>query len=199
MALLALARDWAVQTGASLAVATVDHGLRPESAAEAEGVARICAAWDIPHQTRTLTGLEGSSNLAARAREARYDALATWADALKMRPVLLGHTMDDQAETVLMRLGRGSGVEGLSGMPATMNWRGVTFLRPLLQVRRFQLRNFLVERGIQWAEDPTNSDPAYGQGESQIGADGTGAAGHFGRRAFGHGRSAGAATQCAGG
>ncbi len=161
MALLSLARDWAGQTGAKLCVATVDHGLRPESAGEAELVARVCAEWQIPHQILKITGLTGSGNLSARAREARYDVLSEWACGCGTQTVLLGHTMDDQAETVLMRLGRGSGVEGLSGMSGSMSWRGVTFLRPLLRVRRTALRDFLVDRGISWVEDPTNSDPAY--------------------------------------
>lgn len=161
MALLSLARDWADQTGAKLSVATVDHGLRPESAGEAELVAQVCAGWGIPHQTLRITGLSGSGNLSARAREARYDALSEWAHGNGTETVLLGHTMDDQAETVLMRLGRGSGVEGLSGMSGQMQWRGVTFLRPLLHVRRAALRDLLVDRGISWVEDPTNSDPAY--------------------------------------
>lgn len=161
MALLALARDWADGAGSKLIAATVDHGLRAESADEAELVAQFCATCEIPHRTLTLSGLTGSGNLAARAREARYDALAEWATRSGARTVLLGHTMDDQAETVLMRLGRGSGVEGLSGMPDHMHWRGVEFLRPLLGLRRTALRALLVERGIHWVEDPTNSDPAY--------------------------------------
>lgn len=161
MALLALSRDWRDSHGVTLLAATVDHGLRPESPAEASSVATCCADWQIPHRTLTLTHLTGNRNLAARAREARYDALSAWAHEIGAETVFLGHTLDDQAETVLMRLARGSGVEGLSGMPVEMHWNGTRFLRPLLNHRRTGLRTWLRERNIGWIEDPTNDDPAF--------------------------------------
>ncbi len=161
MALLALARDWAAGADSTLIVATVDHGLREDSRAEAEFVAHTCSRWDLPHEILTLSGLEGSGNLPARARDARYDALSGWAHRNSVATVLLGHTMDDQAETVLMRLARGSGVEGLSGMASGMVWNNVHFRRPLLKTRRDALREWLRERDIAWVDDPTNEDHRY--------------------------------------
>ena len=124
-------------------------------------VAQTCAAFGIPHATLTLTELSGSGNLPARARDARYAALSAWAIAKNVSAVLLGHTMDDQAETVLMRLARGSGAEGLSGMSTTMKWDGVTYRRPLLDIRRKALRDWLHNRDLVWIEDPSNEDHSY--------------------------------------
>ncbi len=161
MALLALARDWAATAGITLTVATVDHGLRPESPDEAAFVGQICADWEIPHQILELSGLDRAGNLPAMARNARYDALSAWAVSSGAETVLLGHTMDDQAETLLMRLARGSGVEGLSGMADRMTWNRVQFLRPLLSIRRNTLRTWLCQHAISWVDDPTNDDDRY--------------------------------------
>ena len=161
MALLALAREWIRNSHGTLTVATVDHGLREESSAEAEFVARICTRWNLPHEILSLSGLQGPGNLPARARDARYDALSGWALRNSIPTVLLGHTMDDQAETVLMRLARGSGVEGLSGIPSELVWNGVFYKRPLLKTRRAALRDWLQRRDIEWIEDPTNEDSRY--------------------------------------
>ena len=161
LAVLALARDWVAASGAALLAATVDHGLRAESRAEAEHVAKACAAWAIPHEILTLGALSGPGNLSAKARNARYDALSGWAEHHDLSAVLLGHTMDDQAETILMRLARGSGAEGLSGMASEMHWDGVRYLRPVLTQRRDTLRTWLHTRGIAWIDDPTNQDDGY--------------------------------------
>ncbi len=161
-ALLLIAARWTRDRGWRLAAATVDHGLRPESAAEAAGVAGQCAELGIPHETLPAGDLAAAAgNLSAAAREARLELLSAWAARLGLASVLLGHTLDDQAETVLMRLARGSGVEGLSGMQADLCWRGTRWLRPLLGVRRADLRGFLLAEGFSWAEDPTNENPGY--------------------------------------
>lgn len=162
VALLHLAFDWAAERDIVLRVATVDHRLRPESRNEAAFVQAICTDLGVSHATLTLSGLQdGSGNLSARARNARYDALSGWACDSGVDEVLLGHTMDDQAETVLMRLARGSGAEGLSGMSTSMIWGGVQFRRPLLSLKRQQLRDWLVQNGREWIEDPTNDDLTY--------------------------------------
>ncbi len=147
--------------GLPLSVATVDHGLRPESAAEAETVAAVCAGLGLPHKTLRWTDPSGPGNLSARARTARYRLLGDWARGQGIGAVALGHTLDDQAETVLMRLARGSGVDGLSGMAEARTAEGILWLRPLLTQGRGTLRDWLLGRGIRWAEDPTNDDPAY--------------------------------------
>ncbi len=147
--------------GLRLSVATVDHGLRAEAAAEAAMVAATCAGLGLPHATLRWTDPGGPGNLSARARAARYGLLRDWAAGQGIDTVTLGHTLDDQAETVLMRLARGSGVDGLSGMSEARLDGGILWLRPLLSQRRLALRDWLQARGIGWADDPTNDDPAY--------------------------------------
>ncbi|WP_233192859.1 tRNA lysidine(34) synthetase TilS [Acidimangrovimonas sediminis] len=161
LALLHLLHDWAASHGTALTVATVDHGLRPEAAEEAAMVARVCAGLGIPHQTLRWRDWDGRGNLSDAARRGRYALLAGWALGQGAAAVALGHTLDDQAETVLMRLARGSGVDGLSAMAPVRRSGRMLWLRPLLRVTRARLRAVLEARGLKWAEDPTNDDPAY--------------------------------------
>ncbi|MFV0243757.1 MAG: tRNA lysidine(34) synthetase TilS [Qingshengfaniella sp.] len=161
VALLVLLADWARQQGVALAVATVDHRLRPEAAAEAAAVSRLAATLGLAHDRLIWNGWDGRGNLQAAARRARYRLLSDWAAAQGIAHVCLGHTRDDQAETVLLRLARGSGVDGLGGMAADRREGPVTWLRPLLECRRGALRDLLATRGIGWADDPSNDDPTY--------------------------------------
>ena len=161
MALLVLARAWAKARGRALHAVTVDHGLRPESASEASVVARTCSEWSVPHEVLKAEDLSGAGNLQAAAREARYRLMSGWAVRQGLGAVALGHTLDDQAETVLMRLGRGAGAEGLSGMAAARDWLGTHWIRPLLGVRREDLRDLLNRHEIGWLEDPSNEDPRF--------------------------------------
>ncbi len=161
IALLLLLAALSADSNITVEAITVDHGLREDSRAEAEFVAHTCSRWDLPHEILTLSGLEGPGNLPARARDARYDAISGWANRNSIQTVLLGHTVNDLAETVLMRLARGSGVEGLSGMASGMIWNGVHFKRPLLRTRRDALRDWLRERDLAWVDDPTNDDLSY--------------------------------------
>ncbi|MEM1384523.1 MAG: tRNA lysidine(34) synthetase TilS [Pseudomonadota bacterium] len=140
--------------------ATVDHGIRSESAAEARWVAQHCADRGVSHCILTIDA-PGSGNLSAMLRERRYRSLAAWAQAKGLPDILLGHTLDDQAETVLMRLSRGSGVDGLSAMAETVERDGIRWLRPMLGLRRDDLRAYLRAEGIQWIDDPTNDDLAF--------------------------------------
>ena len=162
MALLDAARLWvAGYGGMTLHAATVDHGLRPGADAEARLVAAWCADRGIPHETLRVDLADGP-DLPARARTARYDALRAWAGRVRCGTVLLGHTADDVAETLLMRLERGVGVDGLARMPEW--WRdgaGREWARPLLAFTRAELRGHLEARGIPWAEDPSNDDPRF--------------------------------------
>jgi tRNA(Ile)-lysidine synthase len=160
MALTAIAAGWARRHGRELAGVTVDHGLRAASAGEAAFAGAFCKRLGLAHSV-LRAGPMGPGNLPAAARDQRYRLLADWARAARVAGVLLGHTMDDQAETLLMRLARGSGVEGLSAMAPRRDWAGVAWLRPLLGVRRKALRDWLSARGIAWIDDPTNADPAY--------------------------------------
>ena len=161
IALLHLLHDYAAPRGIPLFAATVDHGLRPEAAAEAAMVADQCDALGVSHETLRWSDWDGSGNLQNEARKARYQLLADWARGHGIGAVCIGHTADDQAETFVMRLGRRAGVDGLSGMPAVFDRHGMRWHRPLLDARRDDLRDFLRQRGIAWAEDPSNEDDSY--------------------------------------
>ena len=160
MALLHLASQWATAHGCALHVATVDHGLRPEARAECAMVARRCAGLSVPHDILPWAW-DGRGNLQDRARQARLDLLRGWAQARGISHIALGHTRDDQAETLLMRLKRGSGVDGLAAMAPARHDGGLTWLRPLLDLRRSALRDDLHGIGWDWAEDASNADTSY--------------------------------------
>jgi tRNA(Ile)-lysidine synthase len=161
MALLVLAADWASAEGRDLRAVSVDHGLRPEAVEEIALVEDICAIYGIPHSTLRWTGWDGTGNLQDRARQARHDLIREWADVNDVCAVATGHTLDDQAETFLMRLARGSGVDGLSAMYDAEVFEGLRWVRPLLRSRRADLRDYLKSRNVVWAEDPTNEDPGF--------------------------------------
>jgi len=144
----------------ALAAVTVDHGLRPEAAAEAAGVAAVCAGLGVPQGTLQWRW-DGTGNLSDKARRGRLALIGGWARARGIGVVALGHTADDQAETFLMRLARGSGVDGLAAMASERRAEGVAWVRPLLEVRRGALRDYLTGRGVTWHDDPTNDDAAY--------------------------------------
>ena len=161
MALLHLLADWRATGGPDLHAVTVDHGLRPEATAEAAMVAAACVKLGLTHDCLDWEGPQATGNLPDAARRARYGLIADWARSRALDMVALAHTADDQAETVLMRLARGSGVDGLSPMAARRRHLGITWVRPLLWARRADLRSYLQGLGQGWAEDPTNDDPAY--------------------------------------
>lgn len=157
IAMLHLARG----LGVSLRAVTVDHGLREASAQEAEFVSKTCADLGVPHDVLIWTGWDGQGNLQAAARAARYGLIAEWAAQNGVPAVALGHTMEDQAETFLMRLARGSGVDGLSAMRADFQAQGQRWLRPMLSLRRADLRAYLTEHALRWVDDPSNEDTRF--------------------------------------
>ena len=142
-------------------VATVDHGLRPESAAEAAMVAQHCAELGVPHEVLAVDVAPG--NLQDRARAARYAALAQWLDRRDLSALATAHHADDQAETLIMRLNRGSGLAGLAGVRGRGRVPGTSYplLRPLLAWRRAQLADVVRSKGWEAAQDPSNRDPKY--------------------------------------
>ncbi|KHL24404.1 hypothetical protein PK98_10115 [Croceibacterium mercuriale] len=150
----------AVRPG-SFAVATVDHGLRAEAAAECAAVEEICSARAIPCAVLRVTPAPG--NVQAAARAARYAALAGWAARHALAAIATAHHADDQAETLLMRLNRGSGLPGLAGVRAAGLVPGSTLplLRPLLGFRRRELAEVVARHDLRPADDPSNADPRF--------------------------------------
>jgi tRNA(Ile)-lysidine synthase len=155
MALLRLAAAWGERP---LTALTVDHGLRAESAEEARRVKAWVAALGVPHVTLVWRGEKPKANLQARARAARYGLLAQWCREAGVKNLLLAHTLDDQAETVLLRLARGSGVNGLAAMAPVTERRGLRLVRPLLGMSRARILATLNAFGQPWIEDPSNAD-----------------------------------------
>ncbi|MGR3762049.1 tRNA lysidine(34) synthetase TilS [Roseobacteraceae bacterium NS-SX3] len=161
MALLHILHDCLAGSGVELMAATVDHGLRPGSAEEAGQAAAAAQRIGVPHSILTWQEGPGPGNLQNQARKARYRLLTSWARDKGIPMLALGHTADDQAETVLMRLMREAGVSGLAGIPRRRTADGVVFLRPLLEVSRDELRSYLTRRGVHWADDPSNEDTRF--------------------------------------
>src|SRR6516164_10146671 len=151
----------ALSHGPRLLAVTVDHGLRPEAAREARVVKELARALDVEHRTLRWTGDKPRSGVPAAARAARYRLLAKAARGTGARHVLTAHTRDDQAETLLMRLLRGSGIAGLSAMARESERDGVLLARPLLDIPKSRLAATLKRAGIDFADDPTNRDTSF--------------------------------------
>src|SRR6202140_1213149 len=163
IALMWLAARWrrALARGPQLFAVTVDHGLRPEAAREARDVKRLAQSLDLPHRTLRWTGAKPKTGLPAAARSARYRRLAQAARESHATHILPAHTRDDQAETLLMRLLRGSGIAGLAAMARESERDGLRLARPLLDVSKSQLIATLKKAGIDFADDPTNRDVSF--------------------------------------
>jgi tRNA(Ile)-lysidine synthase len=163
IALMWLASRWrrALARGPRLVAVTVDHGLRAEAAAEARDVKRMARTLDLPHRTVRWTGAKPRTGLPAAARAARYRLLARAARAHGATHILTAHTRDDQAETLLMRMLRGSGIAGLAAMARESEREGVRLARPFLNVSKSQLIATLKKAKIDFADDPTNRDTSF--------------------------------------
>jgi tRNA(Ile)-lysidine synthase len=181
-ALLALVARWraARKQGPALLAVTVDHGLRPESAREARAVKRLAGELGVRHRTLRWTGSKPASALQEEARRVRYQLLAAAARGAGAPCVLTAHTLDDQAETVLLRMARGSGLSGLgamarqtllpitaphaAGLPRTRasdKKSAIVLVRPLLDLPKARLIATLAAMGISFADDPSNRDPRF--------------------------------------
>lgn len=160
IALMWLAARWrrALARGPRLVAVTVDHGLRAEAVQEARAVKRLARSLDLTHRTMCWIAAKPNTGLPAAARNARYRLLAQAAQACGATHILTAHTRDDQAETLLMRMLRGSGIAGLAAMARQSEREGVVLARPFLNVSKSQLVATLKKAGIGFADDPTNRD-----------------------------------------
>jgi len=164
IALMRLVDNWSerhADARPDLFILTVDHGLRLDAADEARWVAGQAMALGLPHQTLKWDGAKPTSGVQAMARLARYRLLSEYCRHHGIEALLTAHTRDDQAETVAMRLSRGSGVDGLSAMAPMTRLADVDLLRPLLRVSRARLEAYLTEIDQNWLEDPSNRDNSY--------------------------------------
>jgi tRNA(Ile)-lysidine synthase len=167
-ALLMLAARWrvALKQGPKLLAVTVDHGLRKESAGEARAVKRLARGLGVPHRILRWQGEKPVTGLQQAAREARYRLLAAFARISKAHHIVTAHTLDDQAETVLIRMTRGSGVTGLAGMapvsPLPVSGdEEIMLVRPLLEIPKARLVATLARAKIDFADDASNRDPRF--------------------------------------
>nr|WP_255607806.1 tRNA lysidine(34) synthetase TilS [Ancylobacter sp. Lp-2] len=169
-ALMLLARQWrrVRAEGPRLCVASVDHGLRPEAAAEAAAVGRLAIDLGLAHEVLQLGMPLTMRGLQEAAREARYAVLARHAEAIGATGIVTAHTLDDQAETVLFRLMRGSGISGLAGMATERPLEGVALLRPLLGVRKAELIAVCDRAGVGFVEDPSNRDTRFARARLRL-------------------------------
>ncbi|NKB22419.1 MAG: tRNA lysidine(34) synthetase TilS [Alphaproteobacteria bacterium] len=160
-AMVLMAARWAKRRGGDVVAVTVDHGLRPDSAAEAQlaqsrirelGVGGVVLCWKSHKPT---------SGIQKAARDARYGLMSGWCRRKGILHLLLAHHQEDQAETMLHRLGRQTGADGLAGMARIRETADIRLLRPCLHVARNRLQAVVEERGLKWVEDPSNHDPAY--------------------------------------
>ena len=167
LALLLLLVDWAANKEMPPPVVlTVDHGLQSDSKRVAEAVARRARALHLRAYVLRWTGRKPSADIESAARDARYRLMGNWCRRHRINCLYVAHSLDDQAETFLLRLMRGSGVDGLSAMTAVApfpiaNFEGLRLARPVLSVPRSTLRSFLDARGENWFDDDMNADPRF--------------------------------------
>ena len=167
VALMHLLTAWAKKSRVSLPhVVTVDHGLRKDSAADARRVVRWAKSAGLKSKALRWTGPKPKSDVEAAAREARYRLMGDWARKNKIAALYVAHTRDDQAETFLLRLMRGSGLDGLAAMRTVAvfplaQFRELSIVRPLLSLEREQIRAHLASLGLDWLEDEMNADDRF--------------------------------------
>ena len=162
LALSYLMHQWCHENKVELIGLTVDHGLRPEAADEAKHVKSIFDGWNISHHTLTPdTPIDGTAGLQESARAARYDLMMRFCQEQDISTLFTAHHLGDQFETVLMRLARGSGVQGLSGIKPESKRGNISILRPLLTVSKARLIETCTAANLKWIEDPSNTDDTF--------------------------------------
>ncbi|MBL0941165.1 MAG: tRNA lysidine(34) synthetase TilS [Alphaproteobacteria bacterium] len=161
LCLTLLLQKWVQEQQGHLIALTVDHGLRPESSEEALQVAKWLSLHNIEHHILSWQGSKPKTRVQENARKARYKLLEDWCKKHNILHLCLGHQADDQVETFLFRLCRGSGIDGLAGMSAIVEKAEVRILRPLLKIKRERLQQTLLNLKQEWIEDPSNLDDHY--------------------------------------
>ncbi|WP_188661148.1 tRNA lysidine(34) synthetase TilS [Terasakiella brassicae] len=161
LALCLLAAIWAKDTGRHLVALSVDHGLRTASRQECNGLHETLTAKGIEHHILTWVGEKPTSGIQAAAREARYQLMSRWCLENQIEDLMVAHHQDDQAETFLLRLARGSGVDGLGAMKAITQYGEIRLLRPLLDIPKSRLISTLETMGQDWVEDPSNQNEDF--------------------------------------
>ena len=161
MALLHLLLDWAVEPSAKITALTLDHGLRPEAADEAAFVADTCADLGVDHHVLRWDATKPASGLQEAARAARRQILGQWCEANQILHLALGHHLDDQVETHVMRQMKSSGPDGLAGMSTVVPTRWGRIIRPLLGVSKNALIAHLSGCGVDFVDDPSNADRRF--------------------------------------
>ncbi len=161
LALAVLLHRWARPRGGRVTALSVDHRLRPEAKAEVVQVGRLLRPLGIGHRTLRDSGPVPSVNLQAEARRIRHRLLEDWCTRNGVLHLALAHHLEDQAETFLLRLARGSGLDGLAAMPSVAVRNQVQVLRPLLRVPKARLIATLKSQRLEWIEDPSNREPRH--------------------------------------
>ena len=158
ISLLLLMYCWSQKVELELSILTVDHNLRTESKLECQYVKNIADAFGLDCHILYWDDPVPKQN---KARAARYGLLTEWCKRKQIKQLLLAHHKNDRAETVLMRLARGSGLDGLCGMQETRYNNGICLVRPLLQFTKVQLIEYVKSKNVEWVEDPSNDDIKY--------------------------------------
>lgn len=162
MALAILLSDWVKENGIKLHAITVDHGLRPESAAEAKMVSKILKPLGITHKILKWEGAKPRTKIQEVARDARYQLMSDYCLQKRIPYLCIAHHGQDQMETILFRMAKGTGLDGMAGMRSVnILDNGLTLLRPLLPVSHQDLLETLKSREIDWIEDPSNENNRY--------------------------------------
>jgi len=161
LALSVLCKAWVDRRGGTISALSVDHGLREGSGAEIKQLGKWLAARGIDQTVLRWKGDKPGTGLQAAARAARYDLLGQWCRETGVLHLLLGHHLEDQAETFLLRLGSASGIDGLAGMASIVEKSHMRLLRPLLNIPKARLRATLKAASQPWLEDPSNKNEAF--------------------------------------
>ncbi len=161
LALIFRLDEYARKVGVKIVALTVDHQLREESSREAEYVASLMKQAGIEHHILVWNGNKPKTGIEEAARQARYDLIGRYCQEHGINTLAMGHHQQDQAETFLLRLQRGSGVFGLSGILPVSYRDGLTIIRPQLEDSPQSLRAYLMQKGIEWVEDPSNQNEDF--------------------------------------